>query len=113
MFFGKQKFDVKQLKMNKFIFNAKELEMIRFIKSNRQLTISFSNATLEVSLLGPYSGSLSRIFKSKDNRYIAIKRQNSQEEAFNHFKDICLFDKEHFLQILTFSKTTLIRTTSF
>ena len=48
MFFGKQKFDVKQLRMNKFIFNAKQLKMNKFINSMRQLIISTSNATLEV-----------------------------------------------------------------
>ena len=30
MFFGKQKSDVKQLKMNKFIFNVQQLKMNKF-----------------------------------------------------------------------------------
>ena len=31
MFFGKQKFEVKQLKMNKFMFNVKQLKMNKFM----------------------------------------------------------------------------------
>ena len=58
MFFGKQKFDVKQLKLNKFIFDVKQfrinkftfevkqLKMNRFIKSLSDLIISTSNARL-------------------------------------------------------------------
>ena len=65
MFFGKQKFDVKQLKLNKFIFDVKQLKinkfifdvkqlkMNRFIKSISDLTISTSNATLEAPSLRP------------------------------------------------------------
>ena len=56
MFFRKQKFDVKQLKLNKFIFDVKQLKinkftfdvkqlkMNRFIKSISDLIISTSNA---------------------------------------------------------------------
>ena len=51
MFFGKQKFDVKQLKLNKFIFDVKQLKMNRFIKSISDLIISTSNATLGAPLL--------------------------------------------------------------
>ena len=51
MFFGKQKFDVKQLKLNKFIFDVKQLKMNRFIKSILDLIISTSNATLGALLL--------------------------------------------------------------
>ena len=46
VFFGKQKFDVKQLKLNKFIFDVKQLKMNKFIKYILQLIISTSNATL-------------------------------------------------------------------
>ena len=65
MLFGKQKFDVKQLKLNKFIFDVKQLKinkfifdvkqlkMNRFIKSILDLIISTSNATLEVPSLHP------------------------------------------------------------
>ena len=65
MFFEKQKFDVKQLKLNKFIFDVKQLQinkltfdvkqlkMNRFIKSISDLIISTSNAKLEVPLLRP------------------------------------------------------------
>ena len=65
MFFRKQKFDVKQLKLNKFIFDVKQLkinkfifdfkqlEMNRFIKSISDLTISTSNAALEAPSLRP------------------------------------------------------------
>ena len=65
MFFGKQKidvkqlklnkfiFDVKQLKINKFVFDVKQLKMNRFVKSISDLIISTSNATLEVPLLCP------------------------------------------------------------
>ena len=65
MFFGKQKFDVKQLKLNKFIFDVKQLKinkftfdvkqlkMNRFIKSISDLIISISNATLGVPSLRP------------------------------------------------------------
>ena len=67
MFFGKQKFGVNQLKLNKFIFGIKQLKinkftfdvtqlkMNRFIKSISDLIISTSNATLEVPLLCPCS----------------------------------------------------------
>ena len=51
MFFGKQKFDVKQLKLNKFIFDVKQLKMNRFIKSISDLIISTLNATLEIPVL--------------------------------------------------------------
>ena len=54
MFLRKQKFDVKQLKMNKFIFDFKQLKMNKFIKSSSQFIISTSNATLEVSSLCPW-----------------------------------------------------------
>ena len=63
MFFEKQNFDVKQLKLNKFIFDVKQfkinkfifhvkqLKMNRFIKSISDLTISTLNATLEAPSL--------------------------------------------------------------
>ena len=63
MIFGKQKFDVKQLKINKFISNikqlkinkfiskVKQLKMSKFIKSIWQLIISTLNATLEIPSL--------------------------------------------------------------
>ena len=51
--FGKQKFDVKQLKTNKFTFDVKQLKRNRFIKSISALIISTSNATLEVPSLCP------------------------------------------------------------
>ena len=80
MFFGKQKFDLKQLKLNKFIFGVKQLKinkftfdveqlkMNRFIKSISDLTNSTSNATLEVPSLRPwvsatYSSLISGIIK--------------------------------------------------
>ena len=53
MFFRKLKFDVKQLKMNKFIFDVKQLRMKKFVNSIRQLIIIMSNATLEVRSLRP------------------------------------------------------------
>ena len=53
MFFRKQKFNVKQLKMNKFIFNFKQLKMNKLIKPIYHLIISTSNATLEVPSLRP------------------------------------------------------------
>ena len=46
MIFGKQKFDVKQLKMNKFISDVKQLKMSKFIKSIWQLITSTSHTTL-------------------------------------------------------------------
>ena len=51
MFFGKQKFDVSQLKMNKFIFVVKQLKMKNFINSMVQLIISTSDPTLDVPSL--------------------------------------------------------------
>ena len=66
IFFGKQKFDIKKLKLNKFIFDAKQLKRNKFIfdvkelkmnksvKSISQLIISISNATLEVPSLHPW-----------------------------------------------------------
>ena len=65
MFFGKQKFNVKQLKLNKFIFDVKQLKINKFtfdvkqlkmnifIKSILDLIVSTSNATLEVPSLRP------------------------------------------------------------
>ena len=65
MFFGEQKFDVKQLKLNKFIvdvkqlkinkftFDVKQLKINRFIKSISDFLISTSNAILEVASLRP------------------------------------------------------------
>ena len=55
MFFEKQKFDAKQLKMNKFIFEVKQLKKLlnKFINYMWQLIINNSNATLEVSSLRP------------------------------------------------------------
>ena len=43
--------DVKQLKINKVIFDDKQLKMNRFIKSISDFIISTSNATLEVPSL--------------------------------------------------------------
>ena len=43
--------DVKQLKINKVIFDDKQLKMNRFIKSISDFIISTSNAKLEVPLL--------------------------------------------------------------
>ena len=54
MTFGKQKFDFKQLKRNKFIFDVKQLKINKFIKSIWQLIISTSNATLYVPSLHPW-----------------------------------------------------------
>ena len=54
MFFGKQKFNVKQLKLNKFIFDVKQLNMNRFIKCIKDMIIRFSNATLEVTSQSPW-----------------------------------------------------------
>ena len=43
MFFGKQKFAVKQLKMNTFIFDIKHLQMNKLVNSMWQLiTIVYS-----------------------------------------------------------------------
>ena len=55
MFFEKQKFDLKQLKTNKFIFDVKQLKMNKFINTIWQLIISTSNATLEVPSLHPWT----------------------------------------------------------
>ena len=66
MFYGKQKSDVKQLKLNKyisdfkqlkikkFVFDVKQLKMKRIIKSTSDSIISTSNATLEVPSLRPW-----------------------------------------------------------
>ena len=52
--FGKQKFDGKQLKMNKFTFDVKQLNRInKFIKSIYQLIISTSSATTCGTLATP------------------------------------------------------------
>ena len=54
MFFEKQKFDIKQLKINKFMLNVKPLKTNKFIKSIWQLIISISNATVAVPSLHPW-----------------------------------------------------------
>ena len=65
MFLGKQKFDVKQLKLNKFIFDVKQLKIKKNYKWRQTvkdeqiykiyfgLFISTSNATLEAPSLRP------------------------------------------------------------
>ena len=53
MFYEKQNFDIKQLKMNKFIFDVKQLKMNKYIQSFWQLIISTSDFTLEVLSLHP------------------------------------------------------------
>ena len=51
LIFGKQNLTPNKLKMNKFMFNVKHLKLNKFIKYIWQLIISNSNATLEVNLL--------------------------------------------------------------
>ena len=56
MFFGKQKFDVKQLKINKFVFNVKQLKMDKFMFDARYLKLnkfikSFSQFIISTSVL--------------------------------------------------------------
>ena len=56
MFFGKQKFDVKQLKINKFVFNVKQLKMNKFMFDARYLKLnkfikSFSQFIISTSVL--------------------------------------------------------------
>ena len=46
-------FTVKQLKMNNFIFDARYLKMNKFIKSFLQFIISTSSATFEVPSIRP------------------------------------------------------------
>ena len=54
MIFGKQKFDVKQAEDEQiYVFNVKQLKMNKFMKYIWQLIISISNVTLEVSSLRP------------------------------------------------------------
>ena len=76
MFFGKQKFDVKQLKLNKFIFDVKQLKINKFtfdvkqlkmkrLKSIWDLIINTSNATLEVLSLRPWFRGLSHMRNTK------------------------------------------------
>ena len=54
MIFGKQKFDIKLLEDEQFMFNVKQLKMNKFIKYIWQLIISTSNATLEIPSLRPW-----------------------------------------------------------
>ena len=54
MIFGKQKFDMKQLEYEQFMFNFKHLKMNKFIKYIWQLIISTSNTTLVVPSLRPW-----------------------------------------------------------
>ena len=65
MIFGKQKFDVKQLNMNKFISDVKQLKINKFIKSIWQLIITNSNATLEIPSLRLLLHSSSTIISSE------------------------------------------------
>ena len=56
MFFGKQKFDVKQLKINKFVFNVKQLKINKFMFDARYLKLnkfikSFSQFIISTSVL--------------------------------------------------------------
>ena len=75
MFFGKQKFDIKQLKLNRFIFGVKQLKIKKFIndvkqlkinqfiKSISDLLISTSNATLQAPSLRSWKLSQSKQLK--------------------------------------------------
>ena len=105
MFFRKQKLDVKQLKLNKFIFDVKQLKinkfifdvnqlkMNRFIKSISDLIISASNATLEVPLLRPCSAHAMLIedLLNKAYQYVITARLQSDpvEDVFPGFLSIC------------------------
>ena len=52
MFFGKQKFDVKQLKLNKFIFDVKQLKINKFIFDVKQLKMNrFTKSILDLIML--------------------------------------------------------------
>ena len=53
MFFGKQKHDFKQLKLTKLIFDVKQLKMNKFVNSMWQVINSTSNDTLKVPPLDP------------------------------------------------------------
>ena len=53
MFFGKQKHDFKQLKLTKLIFDVKQLKMNKFVNSMWQVINSTLNDTLKVPPLDP------------------------------------------------------------
>ena len=102
MFFGKQKFDVKQLKLNKFIFDVKQLQinkltfdvkqlkMNRFIKSISDLIIRPSNATLEVLSLRPFAKCDSMKLELQRVELISVKcfYNSSSTECWEKFKEI-------------------------
>ena len=119
MFFGKQKFDLKQLKLNKFIFGVKQLKinkftfdveqlkMNRFIKSISDLTNSTSNATLEVPSLRPwvsatYSSLINGIIKITLN--FILNWQNQKP----HRKDLVL-NKKSWNQVFLFELRKISR----
>ena len=53
MFFGKQKFDVKQLKLNKFIFDVKQLKIKKIINDVKQLKMNRFIKSISDCLLVP------------------------------------------------------------
>ena len=77
MIFAKEKFDVRQLNKNKFIFDVKKLKMNVFIKSIWQLIISTSNAILGVLSLHPCNSiNLLYFFINKVNGYFEKVNRN-------------------------------------
>ena len=78
MSFGKQKFEVKQLKMNKFISDVKQLRMNKFIKSIWQLIIKTSNAALQIPSLRPSAQSVMITF-------ILFKRHRSIDNSIEFY----------------------------
>ena len=79
MSFGKQKFEAKQLKINKFLSDVKQLKMNKFIKSIWQLIIKTSNAALQIPSLRPSNQQFSA--QSVMITFILFKRHRSIDNS--------------------------------
>ena len=60
------------MKINKFTFDVKQLKMNRFIKSISDLIICTSNVTLEVVSLRPWKGLILDSFNTKSHATIFL-----------------------------------------
>ena len=119
MFFGKKKFDIKQLKLNKFIFDVKQFKinefifdvkqfkMNRFIKSISDLIIITSNAALEAPSLRPCPGPLSISRSSQNSQNCLGPQEYPLRDAWKEFigsnNKFFIFKKLQFFSYKSFS----------
>ena len=113
MIFGKQKFDVKQLNMNKFISDVKQLKINKFIKSSWQLIISNSNATLEVPSLRLLLHSSSTVISSECITTLWLVALFCDSDEIKSLSYYILINFIYWTPLLFFSFTLLYLSTQF